>query len=202
MPGVYVEDDIDVVGVIVGTVPFENRLPRATMEPGDAVIGIASNGLHTNGYSLARRALFEVGGLSVHDEVPGLGMTIGQALLRVHRCYFNSLYPILQDTPGISAVAHLTGGGFHDNIPRVLPADRRVVIEKRSWTPLPIFRMIQDVGGVDDQEMHRTFNMGIGMVVICERTIAAGVVQRLIEAGESAAIIGEIHAGNPEVSIL
>ncbi len=201
MPGVYVEDDIDVVGVIVGTVPFENRLPKPTMEPGDAVIGIASNGLHTNGYSLARRALFEVGGLSVHDEVPGLGMTIGQALLRVHRCYFNSVYPILQDTPGISALAHLTGGGFFDNIPRILPSDRRVVIEKRSWTPLPIFRMIQDVGGIDDLEMHGTFNMGIGMIMVCERTIAAGIVQRLVEAGESAAIIGEIHAGNPEVSI-
>ncbi len=202
MPGVYHDDEMDIVGAIVGTVDFENRLPRAGMEPGDAVVGIASNGLHTNGYSLARRALFEVGGLSVRDEVPGLGMDVGAALLRVHRCYYNAVYPILQDTPGITALAHLTGGGFYDNIPRVLPSDRRVVIERRAWTPLPIFRMIQEVGGIEDAEMMRAFNMGIGMVMVVDRRSAAGVVQRLNEAGESAAIIGEIHQGNPEVQIV
>ncbi len=202
MPGVYVEDEIDLVGSIVGVVDQEKKLPRGKMQPGDCVIGIASNGLHTNGYSLARRALFEMGGLSVRDEVPGLGRTIGTELLRPHRCYFNSIYPILQDTETVYAVAHITGGGLYDNIPRVLPSDVRVVIEKRSWTPLPIFQLIQQCGNIPDAEMYRIFNMGIGIVMIVDRFIAPAIVQRLNDSGESAAIIGEVQPGSHEVQII
>jgi len=199
---VYNDDEIDVVGSIVGVVDSEMRLPRRGAKPGDAVIGVASNGLHTNGYSLARRALFELGGLSVRDEVPGLGSSIGEELLRPHRSYFNALYPIIQEQPGVFALAHITGGGLYDNIPRVLPNDLRVVIERRSWTPLPIFNLIQQMGGIADHEMFRAFNMGIGMVAIVDRMAAPGVVQRLNLSGESAAIIGEVQTGTHDVQIV
>lgn len=203
MPGVYHDDEIDIVGSIVGVVDQDRKLPRGKAQPGDAVIGIASNGLHTNGFSLARRALFEVGNLGTRDEIPGLGgQTIGEGLLRPHRCYFNSVYPLIQDLERLYAVAHITGGGLYDNIPRVLPADVRVVIERRSWTPLPIFQLIQAVGNIPDVEMYRTFNMGVGMVLIVDRFDAAAVVQRLTEAGESATVIGEIQAGAQDVMIV
>jgi len=202
MPGVYNEDEIDVVGTIVGIVDQEKKLPRGKVQPGDAVIGLASNGLHTNGYSLARRALFEMGNLSVRDEVPGLGRSIGEELLRPHRSYFNAIYPILQDVERAYSVAHITGGGLYDNIPRVIPPTVKVVIEKRSWTPLPIFQLIQAVGNIPDVEMYRAFNMGVGMVMIVDRMEAAGIVQRLTEAGESAAVIGEVQSGSQDVQIV
>jgi len=202
MPGVYADGEIDVVGAVVGLVDADKKLPRGKMQPGDAVIGIASDGLHTNGYSLARRVLLEVGNCSVRDEIPALGRSIGEELLRPHRCYFNSVYPILRDVPQVYAVAHITGGGLYDNLPRVLPSDVKLVIEKRSWTPLPIFQLIQGLGNVPEAEMYRAFNMGIGMVLICDRMAAAAVVQRLTEAGESAAVIGEVHAGASDVQLV
>lgn len=202
MPGVYVDDEIDVVGSIVGLVDLDQKLPRGKMQAGDAIIGIASSGLHTNGYTLARKALFEVGGFSVRDELPGVGRSIGDELIRPHRCYFNSVYPLLQELDGVYAIAHITGGGLYDNIPRVLPANVRAVIDKRSWTPLPIFQLIQTVGSVPDSEMYRTFNMGVGMVLVVDRDDAPAVVQRLTEAGESAAIIGKIQSGTNDVQIV
>jgi phosphoribosylformylglycinamidine cyclo-ligase len=140
--------------------------------------------------------------MSVRDEIPGLGRSIGEELLRPHRCYFNSVYPLLQDTDSIFAVAHITGGGLYDNIPRVLPADVRVTIERSAWTPLPIFQMIQAVANVPDVEMYRTFNMGVGMILIVEREDAPTIIQRLTEAGESAAVIGEVTAGPNDVQII
>ncbi|MER3497011.1 MAG: phosphoribosylformylglycinamidine cyclo-ligase [Armatimonadota bacterium] len=207
MPGVYLDEEIDIVGTIVGVVEEEMRLPRTELLPGDAVIGIAASGLHTNGFSLARKALFEVGGLSVRDTIPALGTTIGAELLKVHRSYFGAVYPLLQDPDlqenrAIRALAHLTGGGFHDNIPRVLGRDRRVMIERRSWTPLPIFELIQEIGGVSTDEMFRAFNMGIGMVMMVDPPSASALVQRLNEAGESAAVIGEVLEGHPEVVVV
>ena len=202
MPGVYHEDEIDVVGAIVGVVDEPKRLPKGKLVPGDAVIGIASSGLHTNGYSLARRALFDMGGLSVRDTVPGLNTTIGEELVRPHRAYGNALLPILEDTDGIRALAHITGGGLYDNIPRILSSGVRVIIEKRSWVPLPIFQLIQETGNVPDVEMYRAFNMGIGMVVLADRAAAPGILQRLQNAGEPAAVIGEIQAGSKEVQLV
>lgn len=202
MPGVYLDDEIDVVGAIVGLVDADRKLPRGKMQSGDQVIGLASNGLHTNGFSLARRALFEVGGLSVRDEVPGLGTTIGEELLRPHRCYFNAVYPLLQEVPEIHALAHITGGGLYDNIPRVIPTDVRVVLDRRSWTPLPIFQLIQSAGNIPEAEMGRAFNQGIGMVLFVAREVAAAVVQRLNQAGEMAAVIGEVQSGPHDVQIV
>lgn len=202
MPGVYADGEVDVVGSIVGIVDQDRKLPRGRMQPGDALIGLASDGLHTNGFSLARRVLFELAGKSVRDELPGLGRTIGEELVRPHRCYFNAVYPLLQEFDHICAVAHITGGGLYDNLPRVIPSGVRLVIEKRSWTVPPIFQYIQALGNVPDVDMYRTFNMGIGMVLITDRVDAAGIVQRLHEAGESAAVIGEVQAGAQDIQIV
>lgn len=201
MPGVYYDEEIDIVGTIIGVVDAPMKLPRGKVQPGDTVIGLASSGLHTNGFSLARRALFEVGGMSVRDEVPGLGATIGEALLRPHRAYTNSVWPILQEEH-VYAAAHITGGGLYDNIPRVLPANTQVMIEKRAWTPPAIFTLIQETGNVPESEMYRTFNMGIGMVLLVDRFAAPGLVQRLNESGEVAAVIGEVQSGSNEVLIV
>lgn len=202
MPGVYVDDEIDIVGSIVGVVEFDKRLPSGRMADGDAVIGLASSGLHTNGFSLARRALFDVGGLSVSDRVPGLETTIGEELLRPHRSYVNAVWPLLQDAADVLAIAHVTGGGLLDNLPRVMASPVQAVIERRSWTPLPIFKLIQDSGGISDQEMFRTFNMGIGMVLFVAKDSAPGILQRLHQAGEMAAIIGETQRGPHDVQIV
>lgn len=202
MPGVYVEDEIDLVGSIVGVAEHERKLPRGNPVPGAAVVGIASVGLHTNGFSLARRALFELGGLSVRDAVPGLDTTIGEELLRPHRCYLKSVFPLIQEVLGIYGVAHITGGGLYDNLPRVIPSDLQAVLERRAWTTLPIFRLIQQVGGIPDQEMYRAFNMGIGMALIVDKDVASAVVQRLNQAGEAAAIIGELQKGSHDVQII
>jgi len=202
MPGVYHDGELDLVGAIVGVVDQGRMLPRGEPKAGDALVGIASNGLHTNGFSLARRALFEIAGMSVRDPVPGLETTIGDELLRPHRCYLNALYPLLQEGSGIYGLAHITGGGLYDNLPRVLPLDVRAVIDRRSWTVLPIFRLIQDAGGIPEGEMYRAFNMGIGMVAVVDRDLAGAVVQRLNQAGEAAAVIGELQKGSHDVQIL
>lgn len=202
MPGVYLDEEVDIVGSIIGVVDYEKRLPRAKMQPGDAVVGIASDGLHTNGYSLARRSLFEVGGMSTKDTFAGLSTTIGEELLRPHRCYANALLPMLNDVPGIYALAHITGGGLQGNIPRVLPSDIQVRLNRNSWTPRPIFNLIQEAGGISDADMFQAFNMGIGMVMIVDRECAAGIVQLLNEAGEWAAVIGTTVKGPHDVQIL
>ncbi len=202
MPQVYHDDEVDIVGSIVGLVDMDARLPRGKMQPGDAIIGIASNGLHTNGFSLARRALFEMGGLSVRDVLPGLNTTIGEELLRPHRSYFSAVYPLIQDFEGLYAIAHVTGGGLFDNLPRVMPSNCRAVIDRRSWTPLPIFDAIQQCGNVPLREMFRTFNMGIGMVLFVARDIVPTVIQRLSTANEMAAVIGEVQAGSNDVQIV
>jgi phosphoribosylformylglycinamidine cyclo-ligase len=202
MPDVYHDEEVDIVGSIVGVVDADKKLPRSKMQPGDAVIGLASTGLHTNGYSLARKALFEMGGLSVRDEIPELGTTIGEELLRPHKSYFQSVYPLLQDTASIHAIAHVTGGGFYDNLPRVMPSDVQALIDRRSWTVPPIFKLIQEMGKIPDNEMYRTFNMGIGMVLFVEREAAAAIVQRLIQGGEAPAVIGNLQPGSHDVQMI
>lgn len=202
MPGVYLDGEFDLVGCIVGVVEEERRLPRGRLRPGDQVIGLASNGLHTNGYSLARKALFELGGLSVRSELAGTGSTIGEVLLRPHRCYFNTVHPILMSVEGVKGVAHITGGGLYDNLPRIMAPDTQAVIDRRTWTPPPIFELIRTVGDIADQEMFRVFNMGIGMCLLVDREATAAVLQRLHDAGEAAAVIGEIHHGSNDVQIL
>ncbi len=202
MPGIYHDDEIDIVGTIVGVVDLDRKLPRGKMQPGDLIVGLASDGLHTNGYSLARTALFEKAGLSVRDPIPGLNTSIGDELIRPHRCYVNSVYPLIQEIDGVYAIAHITGGGFYDNLPRVMPSNVKAMIEKRSWSPLPIFQLIQGAGDIPDQEMYRAFNMGIGMVLFVDRHAAPAILQRLNQSGETAVVIGEVQSGSQDVQIL
>ena len=202
MPGVYHDGEIDVVGCIVGVVDFEKRLPRPKPHYGDRLIGIASNGLHTNGYSLVRRSLFEVGGLSVRDAMPNGDETIADALLKPHHCYFNSVYSVLQEFSGVYGLAHITGGGIPGNLPRALPSDMQAVVYKRSWEPLPVFRLIQSVGNIPEDEMYKAFNMGIGMVLVVAHDQADAVVQALNDAGEHAAEIGSLKQGSNDVQLV
>jgi phosphoribosylformylglycinamidine cyclo-ligase len=201
MPGVYHDEEIDLVGVITGVVEAEQRLPRGKTREGDALIGIGSDGLHTNGFSLARRSLLEVGALSVRDTVEGLELPLGEELLRPHRCYFGSVYPLLQ-MGAIHAVAHITGGGLYDNLPRVLSSDCSAIIDRRSWEIPTLFKLIQTTGSVPDIEMFRAFNMGVGMVLVVDRGSENAVIEALTEAGERAWVIGQITAGGSDVTIL
>lgn len=201
MPGLYHGEDYDVAGTIVGIVERGKILTGAGISAGDAIVGLASDGLHTNGYSLARHVLFDKAGFSVDRYFPELKSTLGDALLTPHRCYANALLPLLDEFE-VKGMAHLTGGGFYDNIPRTLPSDCTAVIDRRAWEPLPIFSLIQEAGRVPEPEMFRTFNMGIGMVVILPRENAPMFVAQLNEVGERAALIGEVQRGGHEVQMI
>jgi len=201
MPGVYHSGEIDVVGCIVGVVDRKDLLPQPNVGTGDLVVGIASDGLHTNGFSLARRALFERAGRKADDMIPELGRTLGEELLRPHRPYLRPVEPLLPEDL-VRSMAHITGGGLIENLPRAIPPDCSVMIERRAWTPHPIFQMIQDDGQIDDMEMFRVFNMGIGMALICRSEVGAAVVQRLNDSGETAYVIGEIVRGSREVTFV
>ena len=203
MPGLYSEGDYDLAGCIVGIVDRSRIIDGSRVQAGDTVVGLASSGLHTNGYSLARRILLEDGdnSISPYEHLPLLGRTLGEELLIPHRCYAPNLLPLL-DEFDIHGMAHLTGGGFYENIPRVLPADCSVTIERRNWPIPPIFSLIQERGNVPEPEMYRTFNMGIGFVLIVAAEQAPALAHRLNELGESAYIIGDVHRGVHEVDIV
>ncbi len=202
LPGVYPDNEYDIAGTIVGVVERAKIIDGSKVAPGDTVVGLASSGLHTNGFSLARRLLLDgPNPLSLFESLPGLGRTLGEELLAPHRCYGTVMLPLLQEFD-IHAMAHITGGGFYDNIPRVVPADTCVKIERRTWPVPPIFSIMQERGNVADPEMFRTFNMGIGMVVILPAEQAPSLAHRLNESGQSAYIIGDVVRGVHEVEIL
>ncbi len=201
LPGMYAEGEYDLAGCIVGLVERGRIIDGRKVSVGDALIGIASDGLHTNGYSLARYVLQEKAGFRLDRFFPELNRTLGEELLAPHRCYAPALLPLLEEFE-IHALAHITGGGFYDNIPRVLPVDCQAIVERRQWEPAPIFRLIQEAGSVPDNEMYRTFNMGIGMVVIAPGDVALSLIERLNRAGENAAIIGQVVRGSHEVQIM
>jgi len=163
MPGVYAGEDYDLVGFIIGVVEKERLILGKTIGIGDAIIGFPSSGLHTNGYSLVRK-IFGESPSALNTYYPELGRTLGEALLEPHRCYLHQLKPLL---PVIKGMAHITGGGLIDNVPRVLPQGLAAKFDSRAWTVPPIFRLIQQRGNVDQQEMYHVFNVGIGMVIIC-----------------------------------
>ncbi|MEO8429748.1 MAG: phosphoribosylformylglycinamidine cyclo-ligase [Verrucomicrobiota bacterium] len=214
MPGFYQTGEYDVSGTIVGVVEKARMLDGKTIRPGDAVIGLASSGLHTNGYSLARKIFFEQMKLKPTGRVAELGNTIGDELLKVHVSYgplirallkkFNSnVLPASrrkdrrQDAGGktIKGLAHITGGGFVDNIPRVLPKNCDVVIRKGSWEMLPIFQIIQAKGGVPEDELYQVFNMGIGMTIIISSEKADSALRFIRARMQRAWVIGEVVAG-------
>jgi len=172
----------------------ERALTGASVREGDAILGLPSAGLHTNGYSLARKVLFDTMGLDVQSRVPELGTTVGQALLAPHLCYLAALLPLL-DRGRVRALAHITGGGFEGNIPRVLPDGLRARIRRGSWEIPPLFRLIQSGGRVDEVEMFRTFNMGIGMAVVVAAEHLHDVEHSLERRGFPSFLIGAVERG-------
>jgi phosphoribosylformylglycinamidine cyclo-ligase len=196
MPGFYADGEYDVAGFIVGVVAREQLIDGRTIVPGDVLIGVPSSGLHTNGYSLARRIVFDVAGLRVGSHVTELGTTVGAALLEPHRSYLPLIRPLLSSKI-IKGMAHITGGGITDNLPRILPPDTAAVIDRAAWDVPVVFRWLQRIGTVPDDDMLRTFNMGIGLIVACAAVAADRVIGELAAAGApGAARIGRIVEGN------
>jgi phosphoribosylformylglycinamidine cyclo-ligase len=219
MPGFYAPGEYDVSGTVVGVVERSALLDGTrTVRAGDAVLGLASSGLHTNGYSLARQILFDQLGLRPDSQVPELGTTVGEELLKVHVSYGRLVQSLLREfNPGagkprgsgraarrrsgaggvgaIRALAHITGGGFIDNIPRVLPGRCDVVIRKGAWEVPPVFRYLAERGPVAEAEMYQVFNMGIGMIVIVAPEAAAAVLRRCRAGGHRAWAVGEVVGG-------
>lgn len=194
MPGIYVKGDFDLVGTIIGVVEKEKLITGAMIRPGDLVVGLPSLGLHTNGYTLARKICFEILKLNPLDSVSGLANPIGVELLSPHRSYLKEVYPLV--TQGlIKGIAHITGGGFYDNIPRILPPGCDVIINKGSWPVLPVFQLLQKAAVVPDEEAYRVFNMGIGMILVCEPEIYETIKA---EIGENY-LIGKVVSGNKNV---
>jgi phosphoribosylformylglycinamidine cyclo-ligase len=201
MPGFYAAGEYDVAGFIVGIVDREKVIDGKTIEAGDVLLALPSIGLHTNGYSLARKLFFEVAGHDASTHVEELGMTVGQALLQPHLSYLPALEALL-DTGMLKGLAHITGGGLIDNIPRILPAGTGVEITRGSWPQLSVFTLMQRLGNVSETEMHRTFNMGVGMVVICANADAAAIRSHVETRGEKIYEIGRVVAGEREVKFI
>src|SRR5689334_6014488 len=198
MPGFYQEGEYDIAGFIVGVVDREKIIDGKTIAPGDVLLALPSAGLHTNGYSLARKLFFEVAGYEPNTQLPELGMTAGDALLMPHLSYLKPLEGLL-DKGVIKGLAHITGGGLTDNIPRILPESTAVKIERGSWPVLPIFELLQRLGNVSEFEMYRTFNMGVGMVIVCSPGDLDPIKSHFEERGDKCYQIGEVVAGNHEV---
>ena len=197
MPGFYKDGEYDVAGFIVGAVERDRLIDGRGVAPDDVLIGIPSSGLHTNGYSLARTIVFERQRLGIHDRVPELGVTVADALLEPHRSYLAVVRPLL-DAGWIKAMAHVTGGGITDNLPRVLPDGTEAIVRLGSWDVLPIFRWLERAGAVPQDDMLRTFNMGVGLILVAAAGDADALLGALRAGGESGArAIGRIAAVQP-----
>ena len=202
LPTFYQPGEYDLVGTIVGVVDQEKIITGDSIEPGDSVIGLASMGLHTNGYSLARKIIFEVCGYGAGDFVDELSTTAGEELLKPHRPYVKPILALIEKYgPIIKGLSHITGGGLLDNIPRILPENCSAAIDKGSWDVPAIFPFMQKKGNVAEDEMFRTFNMGIGMVIVVPADSADDIVDELKAAGEIVYTIGEIVEGEKKVII-
>jgi len=198
MPGFYSEGEYDIAGFIVGVVDRAKVIDGKTIAPGDVLVALPSAGLHTNGYSLARKLFFEVARYEPQTYVPELGMTAGEALLRPHVSYLRPLDGLL-DRGVIKGLAHITGGGLLDNIPRILPEGTAVKIEQGSWPVLPVFELFRRLGNVSEREVYRTFNMGVGMVIVCALGDVDDIKNHFQERGDDCYQIGEVIAGRREV---
>ena len=199
MPGFYADGEYDIAGFIVGVVERSKVIDGRAIVPGDALIGLPSAGLHSNGYSLARRVLFEMCGFSPETVVRELGTTVGDALLAPHRSYVTRVTPLLE-AGCVKGLAHITGGGITENLPRTLPAGCAAAVDLATWDVPPIFRLIQQRGGIVPAEMLRAFNMGIGLIVVCASDDAGRVIRMLSDAGEpDACQIGHVVAGDRDV---
>jgi phosphoribosylformylglycinamidine cyclo-ligase len=191
MPDVYKGSDFDFVGLIVGIVEKNKIIDGSNIKAGDKIIGIKSTGLHTNGYTLARKLLLEKAGLKVSSYVKKLKTTVGKALLAPHKSYTKPVFRLIESLD-VKGLAHITGGGFTDNIPRILPEGLSVVIEKKSWKPLPIFALMSEIGNLNDAEMYRTFNMGVGMCIFVDDKDINKALRILKACKEPGVVIGEV----------
>lgn len=201
MPGFYAEGEYDVAGFIVGVVDREHIIDGRRIEAGDVILGLPSAGLHTNGYSLARKLFFEDAGVSPNTFVDELGETVGEALLKPHLSYLPALTELL-DLGLIKGLAHITGGGLLENIPRILPAGTAVEIRQGSWPVLPIFTLMQRLGNIEMFEMFRTFNMGVGMALICAAEHADAVGKTFHGSAVPCYRVGAVVPGGREVRIV
>ena len=199
MPGFYPVDEYDVAGFAVGIVDKSKVINGKSIKAGDTLIGIASSGIHSNGYSLVRKVLAP-SSQKLAEEVKSLGTTLGEALLKPTRIYVKTILD-LKDKFEIKGISHITGGGFYENMPRILPEGLGIKVKKGSWPILPIFELLQSLGNVSDRDMFNTFNMGIGIALAVDSKIANDVVSYLNKEKEDAYIIGEIVNGKSEVEI-
>lgn len=198
MPSFYPEGEYDLAGFAVGVVDKPKIIDGATVKPGDVLVGLASTGLHSNGYSLARRALFEDGGLDVRSKLVDLDRPLGEVLLTPTRIYAKQVLALAAEFR-VKGIAHITGGGLTENLPRVFPKDCKAQIRRGSWPVPPIFSLIKKIGRVDEAEMYRVFNMGIGLVLIVPAKDADAVIAKAATLGDKGYKIGEMVSGEPGV---
>ena len=201
LPDLYGVDEYDLAGFAVGVVERDRIVDGAAVKPGDVVLGLASSGLHSNGYSLARRIIFHVLGLRIDALLPGTGRSVADELLEPTRIYAAAVRSALA-AGGVTAMANITGGGLTGNVPRVLPDGCRAVLRRAAWRVPPVFETLRTAGQVSDTEMLRTFNLGVGYVVIARESQADGVRQALTAAGETVWAIGEVVAGDKGVELV
>jgi phosphoribosylformylglycinamidine cyclo-ligase len=192
MPGLYRPGDFDLAGTIVGVVEEAEAIHGDAIVPGDVLLGFESSGLHTNGYTLARRILFDQLGLTVDAELPGATATVGDTLLTVHRSYRDALAPVLGLVHGL---AHITGGGIPGNLVRVLPEGCEAVVDSRSWTPPPLFALLQREGKVSEEEMREVFNLGVGMIAVLPAAGVGAVQQSATAAAIGSWVLGDVRSG-------
>jgi phosphoribosylformylglycinamidine cyclo-ligase len=194
MPDFYAADEYDLAGFIVGIVARDKVLDGSRVRAGDVLIGLPSSGLHTNGYTLARKIVFDTMGLTVTDDFPGSDRTVGDVFLEVHRSYLGALKPILE-TDTIRGLAHITGGGIPGNLPRILGTELGARVDLSSWKVPDTFRVLEEGGKVERDEMLRVFNMGVGMIVVTSPDDAEGVMSTLREGDSAPWVMGEVEAG-------
>ena len=196
-PGTMAETDYDLAGFAVGIVDRAQIIDNSRMQSGDVVIGIASSGIHSNGYSLVRK-VFDTEHADLNEEIPELGTTLGQALLTPTRIYVRPVLAAI-GAGDIRGISHITGGGFYENIPRAIPDGKCAVIDKTAIHIPPIFRLLQERGDIDERDMFNTYNMGIGMSIVASKTSAETVLAALKKGGEDAYVIGEITEGSEKI---
>ncbi|MFV0388093.1 MAG: phosphoribosylformylglycinamidine cyclo-ligase [Pyrinomonadaceae bacterium] len=201
MPGFYPDGEYDLAGFIVGLVDKENVIDGSKIVAGDVVLGIPSSGLHTNGYSLARKLFFEIGDFGLGDIPDDLeDKTVGEVLISPHKSYLRVLDGLLEGET-LKGLAHITGGGLYENVPRILPSNVSVRIERGAWKVPPVFSLMQALGNVEDLEMYRTFNMGIGMVVICSEADKTAIIEHIEANGEKCFEIGKVTVGDGSLKV-
>lgn len=201
MPGVYEKGEHDVAGCILGVVEKDKIITGDTIQESDVVLGLGSSGIHTNGLSLVRKIFFEAGGYNIDSQFAELHFSLGKELLIPHKSYVKSILSVLEKYK-IKGIAHITGGGLIENVPRVLPKGLGVEIKKHSWEVLPIFKLIQKLGDVPEEEMYRVFNMGVGMVLIISKDQVSNIKSELEKSGEKVYETGRVVKGSQSVKFI